>query len=171
MSTISAPKPRPLKPGAVARHADTRHESDDAAATFERQMVSFVRSLGLHRPGQTPCGQPIAVAEAHALLEIGRAPGITQGALAARLRLEKSTVSRVAVALEKRGWIVRRRPENDSRSVRLTLTEAGVAANDRIAIARRQNFERIFASIPSAKRRSVMDALSVLIDAMDERES
>jgi DNA-binding MarR family transcriptional regulator len=144
--------------------------AQDAAGTFESQMVRFVRSMGLHRPGQTPCGQPVSVAEAHALLEISRFPGLTQGALAARLRLEKSTVSRLATALEGRGWIRRRRREDDSRSVEISLTEKGTAANARIAVARRQNFERIFAAIPRAKRRQVMDALFVLVEAMDDRD-
>ena len=56
--------------------------------------MHLVRSLGLHKPDETPCGQPVSVAEAHALLEIAREPGISQNGLAGRLKLEKSTVSR-----------------------------------------------------------------------------
>ena len=70
-------------------------------------MVSLVRALGLHRPDQTPCGQPVAVAEAHAVLELSREPGLSQNSLAARLRLEKSTVSRIVTLLERRGWVGR----------------------------------------------------------------
>ena len=30
----------------------------------------MVRALGLHKPDETPCGQPVAVAGAHALMEL-----------------------------------------------------------------------------------------------------
>ena len=78
-----------------------------AGAAFGEHMVQLVRSLGLHKPDETPCGQPISVAEAHALLEIEREPGLTQNGLASHLRLEKSTVSRIAGMLEQRGFISR----------------------------------------------------------------
>ncbi|HWT04391.1 MAG TPA: helix-turn-helix domain-containing protein, partial [Xanthomonadales bacterium] len=84
---------------------------DDPGAVFQGHMIALVRSLGLHKPDETPCGQPISVAEAHALLEIAREPGLTQNGLAARLRLEKSTVSRLAGMLQRRGWIRRARDE------------------------------------------------------------
>lgn len=131
-------------------------------------MVGLVRSLGLHKPDQTPCGQPISVAEAHALLEIGHEPGITQNGLAARLRLEKSTVSRVAAMLEHRGWIRRERDPSDARYVRLALTQRGIKANARIAQSRREHFERIFQAIPESARGSVIDSLAVLAEVARE---
>lgn len=36
--------------------------------TFQEQMIGLMRAFGLHKPDQTPCGQPVAVAEAHALM-------------------------------------------------------------------------------------------------------
>src|ERR1700736_4039432 len=112
-------------------------------------MMQLVRSLGLHKPDETPCGQPISIAEAHGLLEIAREPGITQNGLAARLRLEKSTVSRLAAMLEARGWVRRERDERDARFVRLQLTKRGITANANIAASRRAKFERIFGTIPA----------------------
>jgi len=132
-------------------------------------MVALVRSLGLHKPDQTPCGQPISVAEAHALLEIGREPGITQNGLAARLRLEKSTVSRVAGMLERRGWIRRERDPSDARYVRLALTQRGMKANVRIAQSRREHFDRVFQAIPASARGSVIDSLAVLAEVAREK--
>ena len=63
-------------------------------------VVAFVRSFGLHKPDQTPCGQPVAVAEAHALTDLAAFRPMRQGELAARLRLEKSTVSRLVRQME-----------------------------------------------------------------------
>ena len=130
--------------------------------------MQLMRSLGLHKPDQTPCGQPISVAEAHALLEIAREPGLTQNGLATRLGLEKSTVSRIAGMLEQRRWVRRVRDERDARFVRLHLTQHGIKANVRIAEARRGKFDRIFRAIPADRRRSIVDSLAILLEVTRE---
>jgi DNA-binding MarR family transcriptional regulator len=132
-------------------------------------MVQLVRALGLHKPDETPCGQPVSVGEAHALLEIAREAGITQNGLAARLRLEKSTVSRLAAMLERRGWVRRVRDQHDARFIRLHLTQKGIAANATIARSRRAKFENIFGAIPPGRRDAVVDALSVLLEVTREQ--
>jgi DNA-binding MarR family transcriptional regulator len=131
-------------------------------------MLALVRSLGLHKLDETPCGQPVSVAEAHALLEIAREPGLTQNGLAVRLRLEKSTVSRIAGILERRGWIRRLRDERDARFVRLQPTRRGIAANATIAASRRAKFDRILAAIAPDRREAVVESLSLLIEATNE---
>ena len=88
--------------------------------------MGLIRALGLHRPDQTPCGAPVSVGEAQALFEARDTnPGISQNELAARLHLEKSTVSRLAKMLEQRGWLDRIRDKNDTRLLHLKLTAAG----------------------------------------------
>lgn len=64
----------PLRPGV----------SREEASEFQQTMVALIRARGLHQPDRTPCGQPVAVAEAHALLELGREPGMSQNGLAAK---------------------------------------------------------------------------------------
>jgi DNA-binding MarR family transcriptional regulator len=142
--------------------------ADDAQTSFQDHMVHLVRSLGLHKPDETPCGQPVSVAEAHALLEVAQEPGITQNGLALRLKLEKSTVSRLAGMLEKRGWIRRERDENDARFVRLALTQRGVNANINIAKSRAAKFRKIFDAIPPGRRNIVIESLSLLLEATNE---
>ncbi len=132
-------------------------------------MVQLVRSLGVHKPDETPCGQPVSIAEAHALLEIGNETGLTQNGLCARLRLEKSTVSRVAGMLERRGWIRRLRDAHDARFVRLHLTQRGIKANATIGASRRAMFAGIFAAIPAERRAELVDSLSLLLDATAQR--
>lgn len=141
---------------------------DDPGLVFQGHMIALVRALGLHKPDETPCGQPVSVAEAHALLEIAREPALTQNGLAARLRLEKSTVSRLAGMLQRRGWIRRVRDERDARFVRLHLTQRGIKANAKIADSRRRHFDRIFAAIPAARRTAVVESLSLLSEVSRE---
>jgi DNA-binding MarR family transcriptional regulator len=70
---------------------------------LQEQLIALIRAFGLHRPDQTPCGEPVAVAEAHALMELAHGVPLSQNDLAARLQLEKSTVSRLVGILEARG--------------------------------------------------------------------
>lgn len=145
--------------------ADERPEvADEPETVFQDHMVLLVRSLGLHKPDQTPCGQPVSVGEAHALLEIAREPGITQNGLASRLKLEKSTVSRIAGQLSTRGWVSRDRDRSDARFVRLRLTQRGITANANIAASRSAKFRRIFEAIPPERRAALVESLGLLLE-------
>lgn len=136
------------------------------AVALQEQMVSLIRAFGLHRADRTPCGTPVSVSEAHALMELGREEALTQSDLAARLALEKSTVSRLVGELEGRGWVERSRDPSDGRALRLRLTEAGRRAAGELTEARRARFGRLLDRIPEGERDSVRRALDVLVDAM-----
>ena len=135
---------------------------------LQEQMVALVRAFGLHQPDRTPCGQPVAVSEAHALMELTREAPLSPTELAARLRLEKSTVSRLVTRLEERGWLRREPDPRDGRALRLRLTRAGQQASERLAAARAEKFARVFAEIPRAEQEAVLSALEVLVRAMKE---
>jgi DNA-binding MarR family transcriptional regulator len=62
-----------------------------------------------------------------ALMQIAHAGGgtITISALAERVRLSPSHVSRLVIDLERRGFVERQRSTADSRSTRAAITEAG----------------------------------------------
>lgn len=143
-------------------------KTNSSHASFEAQLVALIRALGLHRPDQTPCGAPVSVGEAHALFEISRRPGISQNDLAAHLRLEKSTVSRLAKLLEQRGWLDRARDVTDARLLRLHVSSAGAKMARRLAASRRAKFSKAFEAIPAQKRQAVLDSLSLLSEVLDE---
>jgi DNA-binding MarR family transcriptional regulator len=146
----------------------SRRTTGTSPVTFEQQIVGLIRALGLHRPDQTPCGAPISVGEAQALFELAHDPGISQNELAARLHLEKSTVSRLAKMLEQRGWLDRLRDKDDSRLLRLRLTGAGSKAVQRLSASRRVRFAKVFDAIPAHKREALLDSLSLLSEVLNE---
>ncbi len=78
-------------------------------------------------PGQAaePAMPVLSSSEARALIELVAARGISQGQLGTLLGLEKSTVSRLATGLERKGWIKRGRDEANQRYIRLYLTPEG----------------------------------------------
>ncbi len=137
----------------------------DTAALQDR-LIGFIRAFGLHQPEATPCGQPIPVSEAHALSELTGDAAVGQFDLGRRLRLEKSTVSRLVGQLVGRGWVQRNTSPDDARAVLLTLTPSGREAAANLAAARRQKFDQLMAAIPDARRVEVLRALDVLTEAL-----
>lgn len=143
---------------------------DDAHLLFQERMVMLTRAFGWHRPGETPCGRSVPIAEAHALLELSRSPRLTQQELAVRLNLQKSTVSRLVSHLHKRGWIHRRRCEHDRRAYELSLSDSGAVAADDLAEARGAKMAGVLSQVPPARREHVLAALDTLIEAIHESD-
>jgi DNA-binding MarR family transcriptional regulator len=134
---------------------------------LEQRLVAFVRAFGLHQSERTPCGEPIGVSQAHALTELAAEP-LTQAELARRLRLDRSVVSRLADALERRAWLRRERHPQDQRAVRLVLTARGRAAADRLAGARRARLATLLDGVPATEHDNVLRALEVLTDGLSK---
>lgn len=140
-----------------------------AADALQDQVVGFIRAFGLHQPDRTPCGQPVPVSEAHALHELGSLEELGQLELGRRLRLQKSTVSRVVGNLIAKGWVQRLADPADGRAARLTLTPAGRTAAAELAAARTQRFSTLLAGIPEADRARVADAFAILNRSLDDQ--
>jgi DNA-binding MarR family transcriptional regulator len=139
----------------------------DQALLLQGRITAFVRAFGLHQPDRTPCGTPVPTSEAHAVGELDRDGPLTQGELGRRLRLEKSTVSRLVSILEQREWLTRSRSQHDGRAVTLRLTEEGQRIADQLAAARRAKFVRIVDAVPADQRPAVLAALATLVEALD----
>jgi len=110
-------------------------------------------------------GPPPAVtaSEARALIELLAARGIAQGQLAEALGLEKSTVSRLAAGLERKGWIRRGRDEGNHRYVRLYLTPQGSLVADRVVQAWQSRQARILAALSDEERTGLAIGLRGLV--------
>jgi DNA-binding MarR family transcriptional regulator len=137
-----------------------------AVPVLQEQLTALIRALGLLEPEQTPCGQPLSPSAAHALMELGCGESLSQGDLAARLCLEKSTVSRLVGQLEARGWVERRRAEHDGRVLLVRLTDDGRKTAERIAAARTAFFARLCERIPPGRRGDLIEAMEMLVEAV-----
>jgi DNA-binding MarR family transcriptional regulator len=137
--------------------------SEEDAARLQHELVGFVRAFGLLSQERTPCGQPMAPSDAHALTEIADG-GRTQRELVDRLRLDRSSVSRLVDRLVTRGW-VRRVDAADRRTVRLVATAQGERVAAEVAASRSDRFTELLDAIPSDQRALVLDALRLLTAA------
>jgi DNA-binding MarR family transcriptional regulator len=105
----------------------------------------------------------VSGSEARALIELMSARGIAQGELAGLLGLDKSTVSRLAVGLERKGWIRRGRDEVNQRYVRLYLTPEGAAVATRVLAAWHSRQARILAALSDDERAGLSAGLRGLV--------
>jgi len=97
--------------------------SPDLINDIRAASRQLVREFGFL--DKTIAGTDLSGSGVHAVLEIGLNPGITAKALAAKLKLEKSTVSRLLKSLQARGEIAQIQSETDARMFGLSLTDAG----------------------------------------------
>ena len=108
----------------------------------------------------------VSASEARALIELLAARGIAQGQLAELLGLEKSTVSRLAAGLERKGWIRRGRDDGNHRYVRLYLTPQGQLVADRLWQAWQSRQARILAALSAEERLGLAVGLRGLVRAL-----
>jgi DNA-binding MarR family transcriptional regulator len=105
----------------------------------------------------------VSASEARALIELLAARGIAQGQLAALLGLEKSTVSRLAAGLERKGWLRRGRDEENQRFVRLYLTPEGRVIAAQVWQAWQSRQARILAGLSAEERAGLAAGLRGLV--------
>ncbi len=156
---------------AAARlHADLEASEESFRAVYadvQDQLLALVREFGMHRTDSAGDGEPVSMSEHQALMELSNGEELSQTALAVRLRLEKSTVSRLAAQMESRGWLERNRDTADGRLVKLRLTPRGRALALDLAAFRASRLRGMLSSVPESDRESVMHALKVVIRALN----
>lgn len=132
---------------------------------LEQLIAQFIRAAGL-RLAAAESGPAVSRSEARALSELLAARGIAQGELAGLLGLEKSTVSRLAAGLERKGYLRRGRDTGNQRYVRLYLTEEGRSVAARLWRGWHDRQARILGSLTEEERSGLAVGLRGLVRAI-----
>ena len=127
----------------------------------------LVRSMGVLRPDVTPCGESMSVSEAHCISELFDLGPLSQLNLGMKLRLEKSTISRLVDQLADRRWVERAADGADGRVSLVRLTAVGRRRAERLARARRDRFAGLLAPLTADERSTMVAALTRLADLAD----
>lgn len=104
-----------------------------------------------------------------ALTEEGRA--LKLGELAALTSADLSTLSRMIGEMHRRGIVFRERPEDDQRSLRVTLTEHGRALAARYMPIAAHYEEVATSSLTASEAKALKAALMRLYDNLDQLEA
>jgi DNA-binding MarR family transcriptional regulator len=163
--------PRASRPEAAApdsgapdsgRTDSGRPDSGDTDSGSTGQPAAPGAAAGLDEANQPPL-PVLSTSEARALIELVAARGIAQGQLGTLLGLEKSTVSRLAAGLERKGWIKRGRDETNQRYIRLYLTPEGSRVAAMVWRAWQSRQARILSGLSGREREGLAAGLRGLI--------
>jgi DNA-binding MarR family transcriptional regulator/N-acetylglutamate synthase-like GNAT family acetyltransferase len=124
----------------------------------------LVRELGFL--DKTIAGTDLSASGVHAVLEIGLNPGLTAKDLAAILKLEKSTISRLLKSLENRGEIQQTRSDTDGRAFGLSLTEVGKKTLEAIDRFGDDQVHGALSRIRGSNAQAVAETLAAYADAL-----
>jgi len=141
---------------AVSPPAGPEHGNGTPAPGGAAALVPQSRAEDISLPA-------VSASEARALIELVAARGIAQGELAGLLNLDKSTVSRLAAGLERKGWVGRGRDEDNQRYVRLYLTPQGGEIAARVWQAWQSRQARIIAALSADERAGLSAGLRGLV--------
>src|SRR4029077_19752837 len=162
-----APPPRPGRtPGATPRRAPAGGSDPGPPAepgpSADPGPPAEPGSPGAAGPHEAAI-PVLSASEARALIELVAARGIAQGQLGALLGLEKSTVSRLAAGLERKGWIQRGRDTANQRYIRLYLTPEGSRVAARVWQAWQSRQARIIGALTPEERAGLAAGLRGLV--------
>jgi DNA-binding MarR family transcriptional regulator len=146
--------------------SNTQTGSDTAG--FYDALSDFIRIYQFRDRDRILC-HGISVTQCYALEALVKDGPLTLNELAGRLYLDKSTVSRVVAALEKKELIQRKTHAADRRAVHLDATPKGQKLHDRIRRDVEQRDQELLDDFPPSVRRGMIRLLRRLTAAAEGR--
>jgi DNA-binding MarR family transcriptional regulator len=143
----------------------------DPVDELRRATQRFFRRFGALSAESTPCGQPLSMAHAHALMILRSRGELSQQALGAELCIDKSNVARLCAKMVRAGHVKQRASKQDGRSRLVTLSARGTQLAQTVDAASRERFGALLEDVPKARRKDVIAALQQLADAAEARRS
>lgn len=140
---------------------------DPQADELRRLMQRLFRRFGALAADATPCGKPLPMAHAHALMVLLARGELSQQDLSRELCIDKSNVARLCARMVEARHVTQRASEIDRRSRRLSLTARGKRLAGEVDAASGARFGGLLAALPSDTRDQVLGALQHLVAALD----
>ena len=131
-------------------------------------LMDLVRAGGMLEHDPHVPGHQISMSAGLALHELDTGTPLSQQELADRLRLEKSSVSRMAAELERKGLLVRERDPDNQRQYRLRLTDRGRSVHAEMASGFHARYEKWVGLMTGAERAALLKGLPALVRAIRE---
>ncbi len=131
-------------------------------------LMELIRLTGMLQLDRAIPGQPISVSQVFALHELDTSTPLSQQELAARLGLDKSTVSRLVADLVRQGLVARERDPANRRLYRLQATAAGRALHRRLGTAFHDYYQHWVAAMTPEERAALLTGLPALVRAVRE---
>lgn len=131
-----------------------------------RECVRLLtRKLGLLEKSEASCCG-VTMSQCHAVVEIGRAGGLSIIDLANMLGLDKSTMSRTVSCLVDMDLVTRETVPENRRYLCIELTDKGKALFQEIESSMELYYRDIYAALPEDKRGQVIESLEILVSCI-----
>jgi DNA-binding MarR family transcriptional regulator len=140
----------------------------DLAEELRRVTQRFFRRFGTLASDSTPCGKPLPLGHAHALMVLLERGELSQQELGEELCIDKSNVARLCAKMITAEHVLQRSCEQDGRSRRVSLTRRGKRLAADVEAASRARFTTLLSGVPKSRRADVVDALQLLLDAVEK---
>jgi DNA-binding MarR family transcriptional regulator len=112
-------------------------------------------------------GAGLHVGQEMVLVELWEEDGLRGGELAARLRVEPPTVTKMLRRLENCGLVERRRDPEDARSFRVHITDEGQALRESVSHLWQRAEEKTLAGLGVEERRALHAILTKMRGSLD----
>ena len=154
----------------MAKSGLVRQAAAPSGDVLRTSIQRFLRSFGLLSATQTPCGVPLALSHAHALMTLlareRRGESSTQQDLVRVLGVDKSNVTRLCAKMLDAGQLAQADSPDDGRAWSVSLTPKGRRLAERVEESSRERFDRLLAAVPADARDGVIRSLHLLNDAI-----
>ncbi|MDQ0061381.1 MarR family winged helix-turn-helix transcriptional regulator [Paenibacillus harenae] len=128
-------------------------------------VQQFIRSFGLLEQTTTPCGFSMSLSQVFAIQELEK-QSLTITELAEKLRLERSSVSRLVDGLVKGGFVSRELNENNRREVIVELTEKGTNTIRRVRDQSVQFYNEILENLSETEQMMFYEGIQRFTDSL-----
>ena len=136
---------------------------DSDAELLETLLNKMMRLVAMHADAPRHlAGTALSMAEGVLLVELLATGEVTQQQLADRLSLDKSRISRLCSALERKHLLARQRDESNRRNLRVQITASGAAAATQLRQTWHERHERMLAAMTPKERRALLLGLAAL---------
>jgi DNA-binding MarR family transcriptional regulator len=139
----------------------------EPAHELRRVVQRFFRCFGALSADATPCGKPLSMAHAHALMLLLERPELSQQELGRELNIDKSNVARLCAKLVESGFARQRPSESDGRSRMVSLTADGKRLARDVDAASHARFDAVLHGLSKGKRRELIGALEELVSVVE----
>lgn len=140
------------------------------AAALQRVLTELIRVYQF-RDRDAVCCYDVSTGQCHGLERLARRGPMSLNEFAASLYLEKSSASRLADGLERKGYIKRTPRVDDARYLQLELTDSGRTLHDRIERDLIEERARVLADLTAAERKLIIESIARLTAAASARVS
>ena len=129
-------------------------------------LMELIQAAGLLQPDAGWHGPAVSLSELFAVHELDADGPLAQRDLTERLRLDKSTVSRLVDGLVRKGYVTRERDPANRRLYRLLVTAEGRAAHRGAAAGFHERHAGLLAAMTGDERRALAVGLTGLLRAL-----